>query len=42
MTDMTIPGKGYEQRIVDNLGVVDQVFGSQEEVDAWKKAQDCI
>ncbi len=41
-TDMTIPGKGYEQRIVDNLGVVDQVFGSQVEIDAWKKAQNCI
>ncbi|MDO8331450.1 MAG: hypothetical protein Q7T36_13375 [Fluviicoccus sp.] len=41
-TDMTIPGKGYEQRIVDNMGVVDQVFGSQSEIDAWKKAQNCI
>lgn len=41
-TDMTIPGKGYEQRIVDNMGVVDQVFGSQAEIDAWKKAQNCI
>jgi hypothetical protein len=41
-TDMTIPGKGYEQRKVDSLGVVDQVFGSQSEIDAWKKAQNCI
>ncbi|RZU47457.1 hypothetical protein EV700_0419 [Fluviicoccus keumensis] len=42
VTDMTIPGKGYEQRKVDGLGVVDQVFGSQTEIDAWKKAQNCI
>lgn len=39
--DMTIPGKKFYGNQIDNLGVVDKVFGSQEEVNAWKKAMRC-
>ncbi|PTQ89694.1 hypothetical protein [Agitococcus lubricus] len=39
--DMTIPGaKAYAPQI-GNLSVVDQVFGSQQEINAWKKAMKC-
>lgn len=39
--DMTIPGKNYFANNIGNLGVVDQVFGSPEEINAWKKAAQC-
>ncbi len=39
--DMTIPGKNFFANNVGNLGVVDQVFGSPEEIKAWKKAVGC-
>lgn len=39
--DMTIPGKNYEAKRVNDLGVVDQVFGSKAEIDSWKKAMKC-
>ncbi len=39
--DMTIPGKNFYTKQINNLGVVDQVFGSQAEIDAWKKAMKC-
>lgn len=39
--DMTIPGKHFYAKKIDNLGVVDQVFGSQAEINAWKKAMGC-
>lgn len=39
--DMTIPGKHFYNKQVSDLGVVDKVFGSQQEVNAWKKAMRC-
>jgi len=39
--DMTIPGKNYYANNIGNLGVIDQVFGSQNEINAWKKATQC-
>jgi len=38
---MTIPGKNFFAQQVNDLGVVDKVFGSQAEIDAWKKAMQC-
>ncbi|HNL35715.1 MAG TPA: hypothetical protein PKI88_01240 [Agitococcus sp.] len=38
---MTTPGKNFFTQQVNDLGVVDKVFGSQAEIDAWKKAMQC-
>lgn len=38
---MSIPGKNFFAQQVNDLGVVDKVFGSQAEINAWKKAMQC-
>lgn len=38
---MSIPGKNFFAQQVSDLGVVDKVFGSQAEINAWKKAMQC-
>ena len=38
---MSIPGKNFLSKEVNDLSVVDKVFGSQAEIDSWKKAMKC-